>query len=603
MPWTPRVRCWLATGRTCARAEYLTQRLAVVRGIVQNKELSSVERYAAPVDGPAVAKPAGRLAVVRNALGNPNLVKVEVGTAIGVLGHAAFGATMAVIIYKLMGTPGVANYTSVRLLAGAFGAPVYAALAGRFRRERVLAAGFLADAVAVALVILVSQLHTAPALLFIPLALEGFAHSAPRALHDALLPWLADSPAQLVASNSFSATIDTLAGLFGSLLALAGLWLLPSQSAVLVIVVILVVIGALPLLAIRGVDTRGGSDGSHIIAQIAGGIGVLRRLPNARAVVVILMLTVVVTGFEHVNAPSIATQILHMNVDDIPLLGVFGSAGAFVGGIASLSFGRRSLSVSLAIGLLIAASALSALTVTSNALALPLLSLFSIGMLYQGVCARTLLQRTASGQSLDLLVGVNVLIGTGVSALAAQAAGALNVGVGVRATLGVTAAMAILGAVYSVLRLSKVERQAPAQREEVDAIRHVDAFGPLSVAAASQLADSLVAQEAAEDEVIVQQGEPADDMFVIKSGVFDTTVDGEYVRTLQHGDHFGEIALLFNAPRTATVRCVQAGSLFRLCREDFLRAVTGNTTTEAAMNAIVDERLAHAGEVDSADGH
>jgi hypothetical protein len=546
------------------------------------------------------------MAVVRNALGNPNLVRVELGTAIGVLGHAAFGATMAVVIYHRMGTIGVGNYVSIRLLAGALGAPLYAALAGRFRRERVLAAGFVADAVAVALVILVLELHTPNALLFVPLALEGFAHSAPKALHDALLPWLADSPAQLVASNSFSATIDTLAGLVGSSLALAGLWLWGTNNgppAVLVIVVILGVVGAFPLFAIRGIDTRaGGSDGSHIIGQIVGGIGVLRRLPNARAVVVILMLTIVISYFEHTNGPSIVTQMLHLDEKSIPVLGIFGSAGAFIGGIGSLTAGRRSLAVSLAIGLLISALALSVLTVTSNALALPLLSLFAIGMLYQGVCSRTLLQGTATGRSLDLLVGVNVLIGTGVSAVAAQGAARLNVAVGVRATLGVTAVLAVLGAVYSVWHLTKVERQAPTNREEVDAIRQVDAFRPLSVAAANQLADALVAQETAEDEVVVQQGDPGDDMFLIRSGVFDATVDGEHARTMRQGDHFGEIALLFNAPRTATVRCVEAGSLLRLRREDFLRAVTGNTTTEEAMTAIADQRLAHAGAVDSTEG-
>jgi hypothetical protein len=239
------------------------------------------------------------------------------------------------------------------------------------------------------------------------------------------------------------------------------------------------------------------------------------------------------------------------------------------------------------------------LTVTSaKAVALPLLSLFGIGMVYQGVSSRTLLQSTASGRSLDLLVGVTALIGVGVSAVSALCAAELNAAVGVRATLRVAAVLAILGAVYSVLRLAKVERQAPANREEVEAIRHVEAFRPLSVAAANQLADALIIVETAEGDVVVQQGESGDDMFLIGSGVFEATIDGQRARTMHDGDHFGEIALLFKAPRTATVRCVQAGSLWRLRREDFLRAVTGNSTTEAAMTAIADQRLAHAGEIE-----
>jgi CRP-like cAMP-binding protein len=90
-------------------------------------------------------------------------------------------------------------------------------------------------------------------------------------------------------------------------------------------------------------------------------------------------------------------------------------------------------------------------------------------------------------------------------------------------------------------------------------------------------------------------------MYLIASGVFDAAVDGESVRTLRLGDHFGEIGLLFNSPRTATVQCLEAGALWRLRREDFLRAITGNSTTQAAMKAIADQRLVHAGNIETSD--
>lgn len=538
------------------------------------------------------------MAVVRNALANPNLVKVEVATAIGVLGHRAYGATLLVVAYEQFGKFGPPLFATVRLLGGAAGVPVFSALAGRFRRERVLAGGFLANAVAVALLIPVLQLHTAPWLLFLPIAVEGFTHSAPQAIHDALLPWLADSPAQLVASNAFSATLDTAAALLGALMTLAVL-MSSGPSAVLIIVVVLGVLSAWPLFAIRGIDTRGGVERSRLVTQLAGGIGVLRRLPSARAVVIVMMLTAVIACFEHSILPSIAIDIVHIGAKETPLLQVFGTAGGFIGGFASLSAGRRSLSVSLTIGLLICALAMFALTMISGkVVALPVLSLFSIGMVYQAVSSRTLLQGTTTGRSLDLLIGVNILVGYGVQAVSNTCAGALNEAVGVRGTLRVAACVAMVGAVYSLLWLTKVERQAPANRDEVDAIKNVEAFRPLSVAAANQLADALIALETAEGDVVVRQGESGDEMFLIGSGLFEADVDGQPIRTMQHGDHFGEIALLLNAPRTATVRCVQAGSLWRLRREDFLRAVTGNSTTEAAMTAIADQRLAHAGDIE-----
>src|ERR1700749_1621557 len=109
---------------------------------------------------------------------------------------------MLVITYEQLGAVGPGWFIILRQITGALSAPVYAALVGRFRRERVLASTILVRAIAVALVIPVLQLHAAGALLFVPIALEGFAQSAPKALNDALLPWLADSPAQLVAANA-----------------------------------------------------------------------------------------------------------------------------------------------------------------------------------------------------------------------------------------------------------------------------------------------------------------------------------------------------------------------------------------------------------------
>jgi hypothetical protein len=50
------------------------------------------------------------------------------------------------------------------------------------------------------------------------------------------------------------------------------------------------------------------------------------------------------------------------------------------------------------------------------------------------------------------------------------------------------------------------------------------------------------------------------------------------------------------------VQCTQAGTLWRLCRDDFLRAITGNSTTGTAITAIADQRLADAGSVGLVDG-
>jgi hypothetical protein len=408
---------------------------------------------------------------------------------------------------------------------------------------------------------------------------------------------LADSPAQLVAANALSSLLETAVVLAGAGVSALGLWL-AGPTAVLMTIVVFCALGAWPLFAIRGIDTRAGNDGSRVINQLAGGIGVLRKSANARAVVIAMAVTAALTGIAQSIVASIATDLLHIGAVGTPvLIGAVG-VGGLVGGLASLSLDSRSMSLPLIIGLLSCGVVFFALAATSMvALAIPLLLVFGIGDAYQLVSGRTLLQRSASGRSLDLLAGINALIAVSIVGVAGLCAAEINAAIGVRGTLRVAGGLAMLGVVYGLWRLRRVEQTFPMRREELDAIKNVEAFRPLSVAAQNQLAAALIPLRRAHGDVVVRQGEPAEDMFLIGSGAFDAEVDGQRVRTMQQGDHFGEIGLLFGVPRTATVRCVQAGELWRLRREDFLRAITGNSTSNEAIRAIADQRLAHAGDI------
>jgi CRP-like cAMP-binding protein len=76
-------------------------------------------------------------------------------------------------------------------------------------------------------------------------------------------------------------------------------------------------------------------------------------------------------------------------------------------------------------------------------------------------------------------------------------------------------------------------------------------------------------------ETIVEQGAEGDAFYAIRSGQVDVLTDGALTRTLGPEAHFGEIALLMNVPRTATVVARTPVRLFRLDREGFDRAIAG----------------------------
>lgn len=546
-----------------------------------------------------------RGAAFRDALSNAKIAKAEASLAVGVIGQVAWVSIMLVVTFDRLGPIGPGWFIIIRQFSGAMSAPVYAALAGRFRRQRVLAGAIVARGIAVALVIPLLELHAVNALLFVVIAIEGFTQSAPKALHDALLPWLADSPAQLVAANALTSLLETALVLVGAGVAAVALQF-SGPSAALITIVGLCALGAWPLFTIGGIDTRVGKEGSHVVSELAGGIGVLRRLANARVVVIVMAVTASLIGVAQSIVTSIATDLLHVGAAGTPvLIGAVG-VGGLIGGVASLSLGRRSMSVPLIIGLLGCALVLFTLAVNSaKVLAIPLLGAFGIGIAYQLVCGRTLLQRSASGRALDLLVGINALIAVSTTGVAGLCAAELNAAIGVRGTLRVAGGLATLGVIYGLWRLTRAERLTPMRKQELDAIKSIEAFRLLSVAAANQLASALIALRPGEGDIVVRQGEPAEDMYLIGSGAFDATVDGQHVRALRRGDHFGEIALLFEAPRTATVRCLQAGTLWRLRREDFLSTIMGNSTTNDMMTAIAHQRLTHAGSIGfpTGDGH
>lgn len=74
-------------------------------------------------------------------------------------------------------------------------------------------------------------------------------------------------------------------------------------------------------------------------------------------------------------------------------------------------------------------------------------------------------------------------------------------------------------------------------------------------------------------EAIIEQGEPGDAFYAIARGQATVTIDGEFVRTLGQGAYFGELALLNDTPRTASVTAASAMRVFRLDREGFDKVV------------------------------
>jgi CRP-like cAMP-binding protein len=129
---------------------------------------------------------------------------------------------------------------------------------------------------------------------------------------------------------------------------------------------------------------------------------------------------------------------------------------------------------------------------------------------------------------------------------------------------------------------------------EIARLRALPIFGPLGAPALEGLARALEPVEAPAGAAVITEGELGDRFYVVADGVLDVSVGGESVAVLERGDCFGEIALLRNVPRTATVTARSPVLLDALDKSAFLAAVTGHDPSARAADALVHERLERA---------
>ena len=170
------------------------------------------------------------------------------------------------------------------------------------------------------------------------------------------------------------------------------------------------------------------------------------------------------------------------------------------------------------------------------------------------------------------------------------------VSVGGVVSIGLAADQGVVGSLDAFVRgVEETERALATGVSHLDLVRRVPIFAPLDDELQEDLAARMTERRVEAGEVLVEQGEAAEDFFLIVEGAFDTRVDGESVRTMGPGDSFGEIGLLRDTERTATVEAKDPGVVMALSRDDFLGAVAADPASMVVADAVINTRLGDLG--------
>jgi MFS family permease len=222
---------------------------------------------------------------------------------------------------------------------------------------------------------------------------------------------------------------------------------------------------------------------------------------------------------------------------------------------------------------------------------LAVLVALGVGNTITDVAGVTLLQRIVPDEVLARVLGVleSVLIGTfGLGALLAPP---LLDAVGTEAALVATGAGLAMVAVLSWRPLAGIEAELPSSLREVELLRKTAIFAPLDGVTIDRLASQLEPVRLAAGETLFVQGAQGDRFYLVASGEVEVLVDGRPVALERPGEGIGEIALLRDVPRTATVRAKSESELWALGREPFLAAVTAHPASDAAARGLAASRL------------
>jgi hypothetical protein len=542
-----------------------------------------------------------RLRAFRSLAGNRALLRVLAGYGLFVLIEFSLWIAMLVYAYSRGGAT-VAGLVAVAQTApAAIVAPVVASVADRRSPVFLLCGGYVVQAAAIAATAAV-VMAGAPLAAYAAAVVAAAAMTTTRPAQAALIPAVAATPDQLTAANVVVGWLEA-AGTAGAGLLVGVLISVAGVGSVFAVCAGLAVTAALLVAGLRVAPLTSEQDSAPpVLAGIREGLRLAVRRPRLRLMLALLTAEAVVLGALDLLIVIVAIDVLSRPEAWAGYLNFAYGAGAVLAATVSAVLVGRRLGAPILAAALLFSGALAALALGLGvAGTVALLAVAGASATLLEIATRTLLQRSIPPRLIGRIFGLQEGL-----MMAGYAIGALLVPLlvylgGSRLALLGVAALLPVAAAAGGRALFGLDAETPVPVVEIALLRSLPLFAELPAPAIEGLAAALTPIHLASGAVLIRQGDHGDAYYAIAAGELDVLHDGQVLRQCGRGEGVGEIALLRDIPRTATVIAHSAATVYELHRDLFLTAVLRHAPTQRQADRIANARLAAGGA--PGDGH
>ena len=127
--------------------------------------------------------------------------------------------------------------------------------------------------------------------------------------------------------------------------------------------------------------------------------------------------------------------------------------------------------------------------------------------------------------------------------------------------------------------------------KKVELLSRVPLFAGCSKKELQQIAGIADEIDLRQGKVLTRQGAPGREFFVLLEGTVDVVRDGKKINELGAGEFFGELALISNIPRTATVTATSPIRALVVVDRDFRRLLKDDVSVAVKVLGTMAERM------------